>query len=178
MIVNLAIALALMEGNMFAVLGKILGFYSNFAIAWVVVVATDIAINKYVLKLSPKEPEYRRDMLYNINPVGMVSFLVAAGLSIAAFFGLLGSFLAAYSPLIALIVAFVLTPIMGLITKGKYYIKSANDGIKEPRYDAEGTPVATIYQCVVCDQDYERPDIMFSHKHDGAICSLCKTMDQ
>jgi purine-cytosine permease-like protein len=54
--VNLAIALALMEGNMFAVLGKILGFYSNFAIAWVVVVATDISINKYVLKLSPKEP--------------------------------------------------------------------------------------------------------------------------
>lgn len=53
-IVNLAIALALMEGNMFAVLGKILGFYSNFAIAWVVVVATDISINKYVLKLSPK----------------------------------------------------------------------------------------------------------------------------
>ncbi len=94
--VNLAIALALMEGNMFAVLGKILGFYSNFAIAWVVVVATDISINKYVLKLSPKEPEYRRDMLYNVNPVGMVAFLVSAGLSIAAFFGLLGSFLAPY----------------------------------------------------------------------------------
>ncbi|MDN8801644.1 hypothetical protein Q0M53_13785, partial [Staphylococcus aureus] len=89
-------------------------FYSNFAIAWVVVVATDIAINKYVLKLSPKEPEYRRDMLYNINPVGMVSFLVAAGLSIAAFFGLLGEFLAPYSPLIALLVAFILTPLMGL----------------------------------------------------------------
>lgn len=52
--VNLVIALALMEGNMFAVLGKILGFYSNFAIAWVVVVATDISINKYLLKLSPK----------------------------------------------------------------------------------------------------------------------------
>ncbi len=135
-IVNLAIALALMEGNMFAVLGKILGFYSNFAIAWVVVVATDISINKYVLKLSPKEPEYRRDMLYNVNPVGMVAFLVSAGLSIAAFFGLLGSFLAPYSPIIALVLAFVLTPIMGLLTKGKYYIKSHDDGIKEPRYDA------------------------------------------
>ena len=90
--VNLVIALALMEGNMFAVLGKILGFYSNFAIAWVVVVATDISINKYLLKLSPKEPEYRRDMLHNINPVGLVAFLAAAGLSIAAFFGLFGSF--------------------------------------------------------------------------------------
>ncbi|ENV35258.1 purine-cytosine permease family protein [Acinetobacter gerneri] len=177
-IVNLVIALLLMEGNMFAVLGKILGFYSNFAIAWVVVVATDISINKYLLKLSPKEPEYRRDMLYNVNPVGMVSFLVAAGLSIAAFFGLLGSFLAPYSPLIALIVGFVLTPIMGILTKGKYYIKSENDGIKEPRYDAEGTPVATVYHCVSCNENYERPDVLYSHQHQGVICSLCKTMEK
>ena len=177
-IVNLMIALLLMEGNMFAVLGKILGFYSNLAIAWVVVVATDIAINKYLLKLSPKEPEYRRDMLYNINPVGMLSFLAAAGLSIAAFFGLFGSFLAAYSPLIALSVGFVLTPILGLLTKGKYYIKRYHDGIQEPRYDADGTPIATIYHCVECDEQYERPDVLFSHRHNGVICSLCKTMQK
>ena len=69
-------------------------------------------------KTFTKEPEYRRDMLYNVNPVGMVAFLVSAGLSIAAFFGLLGSFLAPYSPIIALVLAFVLTPIMGLLTKG------------------------------------------------------------
>lgn len=177
-LVNLAVALALMEGNMFAVLGKILGFYSNFAIAWVVVVATDIAINKYVLKLSPKLPEYRRDMLYDFNPVGLVSFGLAAGLSIAAFFGLLGDFLSSYSPLIALILGFVLTPIMGLITKGKYYIKQESDGISEPRFDAEGTPIATVYRCVSCDQDYERPDVMYSHHHHGVICSLCKTMEK
>ena len=177
-IVNLIIALALMEGNMFSVLGKILGFYSNFAIAWVVVVATDITINKYVLKLSPKEPEYRRGMLYNFNPVGMVSFLVAAGLSIAAFFGLFGTFLTSYSPLIALIVGFVLTPIMGILTQGKYYIKSESDGIKEPRYDAEGTPVATVYQCISCEENYERPDVLYSHSHNGVICSLCKTMEK
>lgn len=177
-LVNLAIALALMEGNMFAVLGKILGFYSNFAIAWVVVVATDITINKLILKLSPKQPEYRKDMLYNFNPVGMVSFLAAAGLSIAAFFGFLGDFLASYSPLIALTVAFILTPIMGILTKGKYYIKQVDDGIDEPRYDVEGTPVATIYHCVSCAQDYERPDVMYSHVHQGVICSLCKTMQK
>ena len=167
-----------MEGNMFAVLGKILGFYSNFAIAWVVVVATDIAINKYLLKLSPKQPEYRREMLYDFNPVGLVAFDAAAGLSIAAFFGLLGDFLSSYSPLIALIVGFVLTPVMGLLTKGKYYIKKHDDGISESRFDAEGTPVATVYACVSCDQDYERPDVMYSHRHNGVSCSLCKTMER
>ena len=176
--VNLAIALALMEGNMFAVLANILGFYANFAIAWVTVVATDISINKYLLKLSPKRPEYRRDMLYNFNPVGLVSFIAAAGLSIAAFFGLLGQFLSSYSPLIALIIAFALTPIIGIITKGKYYIKQSDDGIKEPRYSLDGTPIATVYRCVVCHENYERPDVLRSAKHQGVICSLCKTLDQ
>jgi hypothetical protein len=43
-------------------------------------------------------------MIYNVNPVGVVSFALAAGLSICAFFGLLGATLAP-SPLIALVVA-------------------------------------------------------------------------
>ncbi|MDQ8953921.1 allantoin permease [Acinetobacter rudis] len=173
---NLLVALILMEGNMFAMLGKILGFYSNFAIAWIVVVATDISINKYILKLSPKYPEYRRDMLYNFNPVGLIAFLSAATLSIAAFFGLLGDFLSSYSPLIALIVGFILTPILGILTKGKYYIRKTDDGIAEPRFHHEGTPVATVYSCVSCNEKYERPDVMFSKQHNGIICSLCKTL--
>src|SRR3546814_3367744 len=69
-LVNLAIALILMEANMFDFLNTILGFYSNCGIAWFVVVASDIAINKYLLKLSPKVPEFRRGMLYDVTPVG------------------------------------------------------------------------------------------------------------
>ena len=107
-----------------------------------------------------------------------MSFIAAAGLSIAAFFGLLGQFLSSYSPLIALIIAFALTPIMGIITKGKYYIKQSDDGIKEPRYSLDGTPIATVYRCVVCHENYERPDVLMSAKHQGVICSLCKTLDQ
>ena len=40
----------------------------------VVVVATDITFNKGLLKLAPAQPEYRRGMIYNVNPVGVVSF--------------------------------------------------------------------------------------------------------
>ena len=43
---NLAVALLLMELNMFSVLNTILGFYANCAMAWVVTVAADIVINK------------------------------------------------------------------------------------------------------------------------------------
>jgi hypothetical protein len=100
--VNLAIALVLMEADMFDFLNTVLGFYANCGIAWVVVVATDIAVNKYLLGISPKAPEFRRGMLYAVNPVGFVSMLVAAGVSIVCFFGGLGETLRPYSPLVAI----------------------------------------------------------------------------
>src|SRR5215212_12134064 len=77
--VNLLIALVLMEANMFDFLNTILGFYANCGMAWVVVVASDIVFNKYLLKLSPMKPEFRRGMLYALNPVGFGSMLIAAG---------------------------------------------------------------------------------------------------
>ncbi|RYY10307.1 MAG: hypothetical protein EON55_16630, partial [Alphaproteobacteria bacterium] len=48
---NLAVALVLMEADMFSFLNTILGFYANLGMAWVVAVASDITFNKYVLKL-------------------------------------------------------------------------------------------------------------------------------
>src|SRR5882757_10893559 len=89
--VNMLIALVLMEANMFEFLNTILGFYANCGMAWVVVVASDIVFNKYLLKIAPKKPELRRGMLYAINPVGFGSMLIAAGVSIIAFFGGLGA---------------------------------------------------------------------------------------
>ena len=58
-------------------------------------------------------------MIYTVNPVGW-SFGLAAGLSICAFFGLLGD-AGAVSPLIALVVAFVMTPLMGLHPRALLY---------------------------------------------------------
>lgn len=173
-IINLAIALALMEGNMFAVLNNILGFYSNCAIAWIVTVATDIVVNKYILGISPKQPEYRRGMLYALNPVGLVAFVLSAGIAILAYFGVLGDFLSSYSPLIAIVIAFVVTPIMAILTKGRYYLRTQDDGIAIPRFDKEGTPSAVVFQCLSCNQQFERPDVMYCSTRNGVICSLCK----
>lgn len=77
-IVNLVIALVLMEADLFSFLNTILGFYANCAMAWIVTVATDINANKYRLKLSPKQPEFRRAMHYDWNPVGVVATTCAA----------------------------------------------------------------------------------------------------
>ncbi|MGW2614928.1 purine-cytosine permease family protein [Streptomyces sp. NPDC001500] len=176
-LVNLGFALALMEADMFSFLNDILGFYSNCAIAWVVTVATDIGVNKYLLRLSPHAPEFRRGMLYAVNPVGVVAFLAASGLSIAMYFHGLGDTLQPYSPVAAAVIAFVLTPLTAVVTKGRYYLRRADDGIDEPLLDAAGNPSATTYECHVCRLPYERPDMAACATHDAMVCSLCLSTD-
>ncbi|MER7756919.1 allantoin permease [Kitasatospora sp. NPDC097643] len=177
-LVNLGFALALMEADMFSFLNSILGFYSNCAIAWVVTVATDIGINKYLLKLSPLQPEFRRGMLYAVNPVGVVAFVAASGLSIAMYFHALGDTLQPYSPVAAAVIAFVLTPLMAIVTRGRYYLRRTDDGIDEPLLDAEGNPSAVTLDCHVCRQPYERPDLTACATHGAAVCSLCLSTDK
>ncbi|MDN0197470.1 allantoin permease [Streptomyces sp. S.PNR 29] len=177
-LVNLGFALALMEADMFSFLNSILGFYSNCAIAWVVTVATDIGVNKYLLKLSPLQPEFRRGMLYAVNPVGVVAFVAASGLSIALYFHALGDTLQPYSPVAAAVIAFVLTPLMAVVTKGRYYLRRTDDGIAEPLLDAQGNPSGTTYDCHVCHQPYERPDLAACATHDAVVCSLCLSTDK
>ncbi|MEU9571004.1 allantoin permease [Streptomyces massasporeus] len=177
-LVNLGFALALMEADMFSFLNSILGFYSNCAIAWVVTVATDIGINKYVLKLSPHAPEFRRGMLYAVNPVGVVAFVAASGLSIAMYFHALGDTLQPYSPVAAAVIAFVLTPLMAVVTKGRYYLRRTDDGIAEPLLDEDGNPSAVAYECHVCRQRFERPDVAACRTHDAVVCSLCLSTDK
>jgi purine-cytosine permease-like protein len=176
--VNLAIALVLMEADMFDFLNTILGFYANCGIAWVVVVATDIAVNKYLLGISPKAPEFRRGMLYAVNPVGFVSMLVAAGVSIACFFGGLGETLRPYSPLVAIGLAFLLPPVLAVATRGRYYLRRTDDGIDVPMYDEHGNPSGESLTCHVCRQDYERPDMTACATHGAHICSLCLSTDR
>ncbi|HEY0690160.1 MAG TPA: hypothetical protein VGD71_14100, partial [Kribbella sp.] len=175
---NLVIALVLMEANMFDFLNTILGFYANCGMAWIVVVASDIVFNKYLLGLSPKQPEFRRGMLYDINPVGFVSMIVAAGVSILVFFGGLGDGIKPYSPLVAIGLALVLPPILAVVTKGKFYLRRSDDGIDLEMYDEHGNPSGEVLTCHVCRQDYERPDMAACETHDAYICSLCLSTDK
>ncbi|MCT7361981.1 purine-cytosine permease family protein [Mycolicibacterium llatzerense] len=175
--VNLLIALVLMEANMFDFLNTILGFYANCGMAWIVVVASDIAINKFLLKLSPMQPEFRRGMLYAFNPVGFGSMLIAAGLSVIAFFGGLGEALRPYSPLVAIVLGLVLPPIFAIATKGKYYLRRTDDGIDLPMYDEYGNPSDAHLLCQNCHHEYERPDMLASPQG-GYICSLCLATDK
>jgi len=166
---NIGIALALMEGNMFSILGSILGFYSNVAVAWIGAVVADLVINKPLLKLSPSYVEFKRAHLYNINPVGFGSMVIASVVSVAAFFGLFGPWGVSFSAFIALLLAFILSPVIAVLTKGKYYIA------RDPHYHA-GTH-HDVLTCSSCGFEYEKEDVACCPAHDGPICSLCCSLD-
>ncbi|WP_031170757.1 purine-cytosine permease family protein [Streptomyces durhamensis] len=173
---NVGIALALMEGGVFSFLNTVLGFYSNVAIAWIGAVVADLVINK-PLKLSPSYIEFKRAHLHHFNPVGFGSMLIASALSIAAYFHAFGDYGKAYSPFIALFLAMVLSPLLAVLTKGKYYIARLDD-LQEPLLGADGLPSAAILTCTVCTTDFERPDVANCPFHAGAICSLCCSLEK
>jgi signal transduction histidine kinase/CheY-like chemotaxis protein/purine-cytosine permease-like protein len=171
---NTLIAFMLMEMDVFQALGDVLGLYSNIAIAWMMAVVADLVINK-PLGLSPKGIEFKRAHLYDINPVGVGAMALASVLSVSAHLGLFGPLAQAFSAVIALGTAFVASPLIAWATKGRYYIARQGEA---PETDAQGNykPYA-LKRCVICERDYEGPDMAHCPAYQGPICSLCCTLD-
>jgi len=163
---NTAIAVLLMEMGVFDVLGKILGLYSNVAIAWISAIVADLVINKS-LGLSPPIIDFRRAHLFTINPVGTYSTLIASVISIIAFSGLFGDYMQAFSSIIALVTAFICVPLIAILTKGKYYIAR----------EATIFSANTHHECGVCGDSYSRHDMASCTHHDCNICSLCCSLE-
>jgi signal transduction histidine kinase/CheY-like chemotaxis protein/HPt (histidine-containing phosphotransfer) domain-containing protein len=167
LVFNSAIALLLMELDLFEALNNVLGLYSNIAVAWICAVVADLGINK-PLGLSPPIIEFKRAHLYDVNPVGVLSMALGSAASILAFTGLLGAYAQAYSWLIAAGFAVVLSPLIAWLTKGRYYI--ARTSAFPHRSDQPVT-------CSVCLGDYAHTDSAHCPFHEGAICSLCCTLE-
>ncbi|WP_203182264.1 purine-cytosine permease family protein [Streptomyces pratensis] len=170
---NLAIALTLMEMNMFAALNKLLGFYSNVGIAWITAVAADLVINKRI-GLSPRYIEFKRAYLHAVNPAGFGAMVIASTVSILAFFGLFGRHAEAFSTFIAAGLSLVLCPLIAWLTKGKYYLARPNP-VNGP--DVEIADITATHTCAVCETAYELPDIADCPVRSGPICSLCCSLD-
>jgi signal transduction histidine kinase/CheY-like chemotaxis protein/purine-cytosine permease-like protein len=170
MVFNTAIALALMEMNVFQALGHVLGLYANVAIAWMMAVVADLVVSK-PLGWSPKGIEFRRAHLYDVNPVGVGAMGVASLLSVAAHLGAFGALAQAFSAAIALVTAFVMAPLLAWATRGRYYI--ARPVIPIVR---EGT-CKRLTRCCICEREYETEDIAHCPAYQSSICSLCCTLD-
>ena len=169
---NTFIAFMLMEMNVFQALGQVLGLYANLAIAWIMAVVADLVINK-PLGLSPPGIEFKRAHLYDINPVGVGAMGLASVLSFVAHLGLLGPGAQAFSAVIAMGTALVASPVLAWLTKGRFYMARQ----PEPA-DPDGPYLGhRMQRCVICERDYEGPDMAHCPAYQGPICSLCCTLD-
>jgi signal transduction histidine kinase/CheY-like chemotaxis protein/purine-cytosine permease-like protein len=192
---NTLIALMLMELNVFQALGGVLGLYSNIAIAWMMAVVADLVINK-PLGLSPPGIEFKRAHLFDVNPVGVVAMVAASVVSVVAYLGFLGPLAQAFSALIALVTAFVISPLMAWLTRGRYYIARADHpqarapqpGVRRPWAKPSAVPGALksglfsqittgLQSCVICERAYESDDLAHCPAYLGNICSLCCSLD-
>ncbi|RYX84951.1 MAG: HAMP domain-containing histidine kinase, partial [Bradyrhizobiaceae bacterium] len=141
--------------------------YSNVAIAWVGALVADLIINK-PLGLRPRQMEFKRAHLYDINPVGVGAMLAATVMSISAFYGLFGPTAKALSPFVALLTALMVAPAIAYATKGKYYIA------RKPKRAWQ--TLATI-PCCICEHSFEPEDMAHCPAYAGPICSLCCSLD-
>jgi signal transduction histidine kinase/purine-cytosine permease-like protein/DNA-binding NarL/FixJ family response regulator len=188
---NTLIALMLMELNVFQALGKVLGLYSNVAIAWMMAVVADLVINK-PMGWSPPGIEFKRAHLYDINPVGVGAMGAASLLSVVAYVGWMGEMAQAFSALIALVTALLVSPLLAWATQGRYYLARAPlspwpsaEAASHATADTadEGRPLSRVirikalHRCTVCEGEYEADDTAHCPAYQGYICSLCCSLD-
>ena len=167
LIFNIAIALLLMEWGIYQAIEHTLVIYSVIAAAWVGALVADLVVNK-PLGFSPAYIEFKRAHLYDINPVGTGSMLLAVVLALIAYSGGFGITAQALSPFLAFVVAFTSAPVIAWATRGRFYIA------RKPR--AQWTKHRTL-SCVICQNDFEPEDMAYCPAYTGAICSLCCSLD-
>ncbi|MGE8538578.1 MAG: ATP-binding protein [Acinetobacter sp.] len=167
LVFNVFIALLLMELGVIHAVERVLGLYSNVALAWIGAIFADLVICK-PLGLSPKGIEFRRAYLYDINPVGVGSLIIASALSILCYWGVFGDIAKALAGFIALATSLICVPLIAYFTKGRYYIA---------RKEQLPLHCVSTQTCVVCEHDYEVADMASCPAYNSHICSLCCTLE-
>lgn len=167
LVFNVLIAVLLMTLGVFEALERVLGIYSNVAIAWVGALVADLAINK-PLGWSPQGIEFKRAHLYDINPVGLGATLLAAVAAVVAHAGLLGEAWVPWAPFLALGLALMTSPLLAWATRGRYYLAR-----RPQRLWGAGQMV----RCCVCENHFEAEDMASCPAYEAPICSLCCTLE-
>jgi signal transduction histidine kinase/CheY-like chemotaxis protein/purine-cytosine permease-like protein len=167
LVFNVVIAILLLTLGVFRALEEVLGLYANVAIAWVGALVADLVINK-PLGFSPKGIEFKRAHLYDINPVGVGATLLAAGVGVAGYAGALGPQARAFSPLLALLTALAISPLLARATRGRWYIARRSPLLWQP---------GEVVACSICENRFEAEDMASCPAYGAAICSLCCTLE-
>ncbi len=173
LVFNVAIALILMELGIYRALESILGVFAIVAVSWLSCIAADLLINS-ALGLRPKEVEFKRAYLYDVNPVGVVSMAVATFVGIVCYLGYVGEEAKSLAHFITIAICFISVPFIAMVTKAKYYIAREHD-LEESL--TELSLSSTEQTCCICENTFESPDMALCPAYQGVICSLCCSLD-
>ncbi len=166
LVFNVAIALMLMELGIYRILEEILTAYAIIALAWVGSLVADLVINR-PLGLRPQAIEFKRAHLYDINPVGVGSMIIASTVGLLAHLGQFGVTAQALASFIALGSTFICAPLICWYTKGRYYLA------REPVIASSKISL----RCCICYHHFEGEDMSHCPAYAGPICSLCCSLD-
>ncbi|MFD1064753.1 purine-cytosine permease family protein [Oceanobacillus locisalsi] len=129
-------AMVLMLAKIVNHLDTAMTFQGVFLLSWAAVIVTDAVFVKRILKIGPGYYEARQENLHKWNPVGVASLVIASGLGTVAALGFMGEFLQSTAAFFAAVLASILTVVIAMITKGKYYIKKEAHDIEKGDYIA------------------------------------------
>ncbi|MBB3059287.1 ATP-binding protein [Microbulbifer rhizosphaerae] len=182
LVFNVSIALILMELGIYRALEGVLGIFSLVAISWLGCLSADLMINK-PLGISPSYVEFKRSHLYDFNPVGVGSMLFASAIGIVCYLGYLGDGAKNFASFISLAICFVMVPLLGIATRGRFYLARHTDF---PLAPGEVTVIPAVeappanqspLTCCICENQFESPDMSHCPAYRGPICSLCCSLD-
>ena len=129
-------AIALMLGGITNHLELAMTFQGVFLMTWAAILVVDAIIVKKVLKIGPGYYEARQQFLFKWNPVGVVSLIISSVLGTIAALGVMGEFLQSTAAFFSALLAAILTVVIAIITKGKYYMKKEAQDIAKEDYIA------------------------------------------
>ena len=185
LIFNVVIALGLMELGIYQVLESILGLFAIVAVSWLGSVSADLLINK-PLGLSPKQVEFKRAHLYDINPVGCGSMLLASIIGLLCYLGFFGEVLQNLGHFVSLLCCFILVPLIAWLTGGRFYIARqspelipllAEAKLAAQKTCTEDSQLLVTLDCGICENDFETEDMSYCPAYALPICSLCCTLE-
>jgi signal transduction histidine kinase/CheY-like chemotaxis protein/purine-cytosine permease-like protein len=192
LVFNVTIALILMELGIHEVLEGVLGIFAIVAVSWLASLSADLLINK-PLGLSPSFIEFKRGHLYDINPVGTGSMVLATVAGMLSYLGVFGELTRNLSHFVSLLVCFIAVPGIAWATKGKYYLArqspelieflalDASNGQKAntPAFAGDGNALAVVQslKCGICENTFELEDMSYCGVYAQPICSLCCSLD-
>ena len=169
---NVAIALLLMELGLYHAFEQILITYSPLVLSWFGALVADLTLNRW-LGLRPAAIEFKRGHLYDINPVGVGSMVVASTLGIGGQLELFGETFKALSPFIALATPFVTAPLIAWWTRGRYYLARPTNAIPSDGPAPSDEP----HTCPICENRFETEDTSHCPAYGDHVCSLCCALD-